>query len=250
MKKLLPIFISLLILLSGCFSPFGSPSETDGGLVAGTSAQTNLTPPVLSSESDIPTPADSSILVSPTTGSNNTIGDMPTTTLPPDPQDPPTTVPPTFTPVPTDYAQNSCTISITCASILDNMGKFNTNKLSVLPADGIILPETRFEPIYGETVFDALKRITRENKIHMEFMVTPFYGSSYIEGINNLYEFDCGELSGWMYRVNGKFPDVGCGSYKLESADIIEWIYTCDLGRDIGGGEAFSAQTGGTDAKE
>ena len=56
----------------------------------------------------------------------------------------------------------------------------------------------------------------------------------YIEGINNLYEFSCGELSGWMYSVNNKFPQRGCSSYTLKNGDDIVWSYTCDLGRDIG----------------
>ena len=36
-----------------------------------------------------------------------------------------------------------------------------------------------------------------------------------------------------MYRVNGVFPDVGCGEYQLSDDDRIEWLYTCDLGRDL-----------------
>ena len=61
------------------------------------------------------------------------------------------------------------------------------------------------------------------------------YGSAYIQGINFLYEYSCGPLSGWMYRVNGAFPDYGCSRYKPKDKDIIEFVYTCDLGRDIGG---------------
>ena len=61
------------------------------------------------------------------------------------------------------------------------------------------------------------------------------YNSAYIEGINNLYEFDCGELSGWMYKVNGWFPNYGCSRYQLKEGDVIEWVYTCDLGVDVGG---------------
>ena len=31
---------------------------------------------------------------------------------------------------------------------------------------------------------------------------TPIYNSAYIEGIHNLYEFDCGSLSGWENLYN------------------------------------------------
>ena len=75
----------------------------------------------------------------------------------------------------------------------------------------------------------------KNNKIHFEFVNAPLYGSTYVEGIGNLYEFDCGELSGWMYKVNGSFPNYGCSKYILSPGDKIEWVYTCDLGKDIGG---------------
>ena len=55
----------------------------------------------------------------------------------------------------------------------------------------------------------------------------------YIEGISYLYEYDCGDLSGWMYRVNGEIPSVGCGEYRLRDGDCVEWLYTCDLGNDL-----------------
>ena len=86
----------------------------------------------------------------------------------------------------------------------------------------------------GETVFDILSKVTKDNNIHFEFSKTPAYDAIYIEGIANIYEFDCGELSGWMYSVNDIFPGVGISKYVLEDGDIIKILYTCDLGRDIG----------------
>ena len=58
--------------------------------------------------------------------------------------------------------------------------------------------------------------------------------SVYVEGIDYLYEFDCGSLSGWEYSVNGEFPSVGCNAYELKENDEISWLYTCELGADIG----------------
>ena len=83
-------------------------------------------------------------------------------------------------------------------------------------------------------VFDVLQRVCRAQGIHMESTWTPAYNSAYIEGIGNLYEFDCGELSGWMYSVNGVWPDYGCSGYTLHDGDTVVWSYTCDLGRDVG----------------
>ena len=70
--------------------------------------------------------------------------------------------------------------------------------------------------------------------VTLEISYTPLYESYYIEGINYLYEFDGGNLSGWMYKVNGWFPNYGCSSYYLSDGDVIEWVYTCDLGKDVG----------------
>ena len=89
----------------------------------------------------------------------------------------------------------------------------------------------------GETVYDVLSRVCSYAGIQMEASWTPLYNSYYVEGINNLYEFDCGNESGWMYKVNGWFPNYGCSSYYLEDGDTIVWTYTCNgLGADVGGG--------------
>lgn len=134
-------------------------------------------------------------------------------------------------------AKLSCTFSIVCGTILDNIDDFDTSKKDFLPEDGIIYAAKKVEFEKDETVFDVLLRETKANKIHMEFSKTPIYKSNYIEGINNLYEFDCGSLSGWMYSVNDVFPNYGCSGYKLKDGDKVEWIYTCDLGKDIGAPE-------------
>lgn len=128
----------------------------------------------------------------------------------------------------------TCTISIECSTILDNKDKLNSSKEEFVPSDGWILKATETEFEAGESVHDVLKRVCKENGIHMESSFTPAYNSAYVEGINQLYEFDCGELSGWMYEVNDWFPNYGCSVYELSDGDVIEWHYTCDLGKDVG----------------
>lgn len=140
------------------------------------------------------------------------------------------------TDTPSESTAPTCTVSISCAAILENLGRLNAEKADLIPADGVLLAPTAVEFTEGESVFDVLKRVCRENKIHMEFSETPVYQSAYIEGIGNLYEFDCGEGSGWMYRVNGEFPNYGCSRYTLADGDTVEWVYTCDFGADVGGG--------------
>lgn len=38
-----------------------------------------------------------------------------------------------------------------------------------------------------------------------------------------------------MYKVNGWFPNYGCSRYQLQAGDDVQWLYTCDLGLDVGG---------------
>lgn len=125
-------------------------------------------------------------------------------------------------------------LSVSCLTILNNMKKLNAEKVELVPKDGIIFKSQEVTFYEGESVFNVLQREMKKHKIHMEFVNTPIYNSAYIEGIHNLYEFDCGELSGWMYKVNGWFPNYGSSRYQLKQGDVIEWVYTCDLGRDVG----------------
>lgn len=139
-----------------------------------------------------------------------------------------------------DITEDSDTVflSIECGTILDNWDDLDPalQYEKYVPNDGIILEKTEYVLRPKDTVYDILDRAVRYNKIQMEFQGANenSFGSVYIQGINFLYEFSCGPLSGWMYRVNGKFPNYGCSKYELKDGDVIEWIYTCDLGRDVG----------------
>lgn len=127
---------------------------------------------------------------------------------------------------------NTCTFVIECKTILDNKDKLKKGLEKYVPDDAVIFSKTvGFDS--GESVYDILRRICDENGIQMEASYTPAFNSYYVEGINNLYEFDCGQGSGWMYSVNGVFPNYGCSSYKPASNDKIAFRYTCELGYDL-----------------
>ena len=132
----------------------------------------------------------------------------------------------------------SCTFSIECSTILNNLSMLDPDKLEAVPSGGVILSKTTVTFYEGESVFDVLQRVCKEKGIHMEASWTPIYNSAYVEGIHNLYEFDCGALSGWMYKVNGWYPNYGSSRYQLKDGDVVEWRFTCDLGNDVGGGYA------------
>lgn len=103
---------------------------------------------------------------------------------------------------------------------------------SHIPDNGVILPETQLSLSKNSTVLDALMLVSKQHGLLIENeSASPL--TAYISGINNLYEFDFGELSGWMYFVNSLSPDTGCGEYILKDGDKIEWIYTCNLGDDL-----------------
>lgn len=128
----------------------------------------------------------------------------------------------------------TCTFSIECSTILNNLSELEPEKLECVPSDGVILATMSVTFYEGESVFDVLQRVCKEQGIQMEASWTPIYNSAYVEGIHNLYEFDCGSLSGWMYRVNGWYPNYGCSRYGLKQGDVVEWRFTCDLGADVG----------------
>ena len=126
------------------------------------------------------------------------------------------------------------TLSVRAHTILYNMHLLHRDKHELVPEWGWIFPPTEVVAYEGESVFNVLQREMRRNRIHMVSRWTPIFNSAYVEAINNLYEFDVGPLSGWMYSVNGWFPNFGSSRYLLSAGDVIEWVYTVDLGRDLG----------------
>ena len=142
------------------------------------------------------------------------------------------------TPAPTpeqkpDSKKNTVTITIRCDTAVNNGMHLESKWAGIVPASGVILPVTTVEIEEGDTVFDVLSYVCDKYKIHMSYRGGTSSGC-YVEGINNLYEFDGGRWSGWMYCVNDWYPNYGCGQYAVNNGDVIEWNYPCNLGRDLG----------------
>lgn len=121
------------------------------------------------------------------------------------------------------------TLSINAQQAYQNPQLRRPNRNPPIPAGGVILAPVQVGFTSGETVFDLLLRETRARRIHMEHVNNPLFNSAYIRGINNLYEFDFGELSGWVYRVNGVFLGTGVSTHLLQPGDLVELIYTLEM---------------------
>ena len=128
----------------------------------------------------------------------------------------------------------TCTLEIRCDTLLGNLHKMQEGKAALVPENGVMLEATEVEFSAGDSVFDVFRKVLREEKIHFEYVDASAYDSVYIEGIGNIYEFDCGPQSGWMFSVNGIYPGLGCSAYTLADGDVIVFNYTCDLGADLG----------------
>ncbi len=121
----------------------------------------------------------------------------------------------------------TCSLEVRCDDALTHES-LSDEKRANLPGDGAIISECDIQFSEGESILDILLRETQARKIHIEFAKSPIYNSTYIKGIANLYEFDCGALSGWSYTVNGEMPLVDCSQYIIENGDIISLTYICD----------------------
>ncbi|MBB3112765.1 prenyltransferase beta subunit [Paenibacillus phyllosphaerae] len=94
---------------------------------------------------------------------------------------------------------------------------------------GTILASKQVVLQAGDTAYTVLAR-ELPGKVRSEGSGSTLY----VEAIDDLAEFDRGEKSGWMYSVNGKFPNYSAGAYTLKANDIVAWRYTLDLGLDLG----------------
>jgi len=124
-------------------------------------------------------------------------------------------------------AQIAVMVEIRCDSV--------AGRAEYIPVDGVILAQMQVFVPEQSSAFEALAEACRLYEIQLEYqggaVSTEF---AYVEGIAYLYEHDFGDLSGWMYLVNEEKPGVGSGEYVLEEGDRVLWIYSTDIGKDVG----------------
>lgn len=98
---------------------------------------------------------------------------------------------------------------------------------------GYVVPSAQIELQPGDTVWSVLKRVLDSRGIVYKYKWTEIYNSVYVESIAGDGEFDHGSGSGWMYNVNGQYPDFGASQYTLSAGDSIQWRYTTQWGADL-----------------
>ena len=126
-----------------------------------------------------------------------------------------------------EKTKNEVSFEIECKKILKKKELWKNGLEEVIPASGIYY-SGKCSFTAEESVYDILKRITKENNIALDSEVTPMYGTYYVKGIGGLYQFDCGSKSGWMYSVNGMTPNVGASNYQVSNGDVIVFYYVCE----------------------
>lgn len=126
---------------------------------------------------------------------------------------------------PTENDEISCTLNVECKSILNNMDKLKDGHSEYVPANGYIIKGYTYTAKAGFTAYDALKKACEDNGIKLTAK-SSMYGT-YVSGINNIDEFDCGSQSGWMYSINGNRPNVSASSQRVTDGDEITFEYVC-----------------------
>ena len=95
----------------------------------------------------------------------------------------------------------------------------NTASLSILGYKGQILNIKDAKFTSGQTVEEFFEKVCNDNNIKF------INKGGYIASIDGQGEFDRGVYSGWKYRVNGVFPNVGVSGVKVQNKDQIDFVY-------------------------
>ncbi len=137
------------------------------------------------------------------------------------------TVSGTSTPEPTTVYYD-CTITIKCDELSRDTTQVAENLRKYIPSDGVILKTISVSVAKGTSVYSLLSSVCKKNNIALDAIYESLYSTYYVKGINYLYEKAAGGMSGWVYTVNSKSPNVGAGTYKIKDGDSIVWSYTVD----------------------
>ncbi|MDD4171515.1 MAG: DUF4430 domain-containing protein [Syntrophomonas sp.] len=106
--------------------------------------------------------------------------------------------------------------------------RVKTVSISIKKQEGsYILDKTPVSIQEGDSVLSVLIRAGKDHGIPVVFSGSK--KAAYIEGINNVFEFDQGPESGWIYKVNGVQATQSSGAYLVTANDEITWVYVTSL---------------------
>ena len=90
-----------------------------------------------------------------------------------------------------------------------------------------IQPTVVYDQPEGTTAMDVFRQVLTANGYTYEAK------GSYVQAVikpdgTKVAEFSKGPNSGWVFRVNGEFPDVAMQDYQLSDGDVIEVLFTAN----------------------
>lgn len=121
----------------------------------------------------------------------------------------------------------TCTIEIRCDNALKNADIMNSAIKDYIPQDGVLLRTLTLTVPEGTSAYDILLMAAKINNLAVVGK------AGYISSINHIKEFSAGKYSGWMYKINGETAKMGAAGYKAQPGDVFQWVYSCDMGKDI-----------------
>lgn len=130
-----------------------------------------------------------------------------------------------------EKSDNVCSININCVNLLGFKEELEDTDKNAIEENGDIYNNTEVIIKDGDTLFSIIERELVLKGIFFEYSQDDEIN---IKSIGGIGEKDFGENSKWLFKVNGDFIDGGYDKYKVEKGDIIEAVYTCDGGNDVG----------------
>jgi len=116
---------------------------------------------------------------------------------------------------------SSCT-----QKVLEDKGKITITIDATSVDKGFILTDYTVSLNEYDTVFDVTFSACKDNNILMSSRGVS--AARYVEGIADLYEFDYGPTSGWVFYVNEESASKSSGVYELKEGDVVRWEYVTE----------------------
>ena len=123
------------------------------------------------------------------------------------------------------------TVSIDVSKIFDHEADLNKDKADFVPEDGMILKKVTVVIGKDSNALDQLREACEDNDVQIEVSESQY--GKFVDGLGQIYSGDCGEWSGWMFKVNGKWAELGADATVLNENDEVEWVFVCDYNTDM-----------------